>query len=148
MPTIKELKQHISGLSEDEPVHYVLWFKEAVLELREGVTEEVAIDVLEALQHNHDCNQGTTWDAIHSALDEYMEPTLEDKIWFHMQELKRKVDVIYDSAAEDAEDHTGDLGYWADNELKFMAILLKFNVLWWELTEGINYSYLKARWSR
>ncbi len=74
MPTVKDLKEHIKNLPNNEPVHYVLWFKEDLEFDDPGEdpvkpTREQAHSILDSLQENHDCNYGTTWDHVISAVN-------------------------------------------------------------------------------
>ena len=73
MCTVKDAMERLSKYPPDEPVCMVLWLDDDVhskaAESNLVVSDELAAEILEMLEDNHDANYGVTWDHIDAALD-------------------------------------------------------------------------------
>jgi len=59
------------------PACVVIWLSDDVIsrarEHNVSISNELAAEILESLEHNHDCNYGITWDHIDAELDNHKE---------------------------------------------------------------------------
>ena len=59
------------------PACIVIWLSDDVIsrahDLNVGISKELAAEILESLEQNHDCNYGITWDHIDAELDNHKE---------------------------------------------------------------------------
>lgn len=70
---IQEAKERLSRYPLDAPVCMVLWLADDVIKQAKeqgvDISPELAAEILESLDDNHDANYGITWETIDAALD-------------------------------------------------------------------------------
>ena len=68
MPTVKEIKEHLSTYPDDAIIAVAIWQAEDVIQKAEDmgktVSQEDADDIIDSIHYNHDCTIGITWDTI------------------------------------------------------------------------------------
>jgi len=66
---VKELIEQLGRMNPDETICNVMWQMADVQALDSTVSDDQAADVLEAVEHRHDCNDGISWDTLQFHID-------------------------------------------------------------------------------
>lgn len=65
---VKEAIEHLKAKDPEETICMVIWLKEDVQSQGEGVSDEEAVNILDAMENDHDASLGITWDTIEAYL--------------------------------------------------------------------------------